>query len=234
MPSARRLTALVASLALTVGAVAIGAGAAKAADTPPAPPTGLRAVDVGTDSFSVAWDPVEGATTYHFSFIPLEPFAGYRRGETDQLTTMFTGLMFDVPYKVTVRAFVPSAYPNQYSDTATITVRTAVPEGYVLPSAPRDLRVERDASGRIERVRWDASAVGFGPLTYQLRLASADLPEVDGVWSTTSGLTVDAGDLPFDAGIFTPGQQVTVSVTASDIRRNASPAAELTLTCCAF
>jgi hypothetical protein len=220
------LTVATALTAFDAGTAAAGAGE-------PDPPANLRVEGLAPDRFTVAWDPVTGAAEYKVTVIPLEPPGEYRRTGTEDTAITLQNLAPDVPYKVTVRAFVPSAYPSSYSESSTILVTTPLPEGYVPPSAPADLRLERDASGAITLVRWDAPTQHFGPLSYRIHLESTDLAELTGIWGHTSGLSFDAGLLPITGGILGPGQSVTMWVTATDQVYNQSPPSQaVVLTCC--
>jgi hypothetical protein len=227
-----KLAAITSTVALTATLAAVDAGPAAADDGAPEAPSNLRATDLAPERITVTWDPVAGASEYKVTVVPLEPFDGYTRLETDDPTVTLDDLTWDVPYKVTVRAFVPSAYPNWYTETSTITATTPLPDGYTPPSAPTGLRVERDSRGQITLVRWDA-AEGFGPLSYQLHLDSPDFPGMTGVWARTTRTSFDASLLPISGGILGPGQSVSLWVTATDQIRTRSPASErLTLTCC--
>jgi hypothetical protein len=233
----RRMPSKVAAVAtgLTVAStlVVLDAGPAAAA-TAPAPPANLQIQDLEPDQMTVTWSPVAGAAEYKVSVIPLEAASGYARTETDDPAVTLDRLTADVPYKVTVRAFVPSAYPNSYSESSAIVATTPLPEGYVSPGAPRNVRIDRDSSGNITLVRWDAPSQSFGGLTYRLFLDSPDVAELNGqVWATTTGLSFDAELLPITGGLLGPGESVAISVTATDQVNNTSPRSQaLQLICC--
>jgi hypothetical protein len=219
---------------LTVGTilVIVDAGPAAAASGAPEPPENLQVEVLEPERITLTWDPVAGATEYKVAVIPLEPASGYARTETDDLAVELDNLTSDVPYKVTVRAFVPSAYPNWYTDVATITATTPVPDGYTLPGAPANLRVDRDSRGEIALIRWDAGE-GFGPQRYQIHLESSDVPELTGLWGNTTGLSFDPNALPITGGLLAPGQSVSLWVTATDkIHAQSPPSEALTFTCC--
>ncbi|MGH8822962.1 MAG: fibronectin type III domain-containing protein [Jiangellaceae bacterium] len=223
-------TSLVVASTLLFG---VGPAAAES-DGPPDPPANMRVTDLQPESITVGWDPVQGATEYSLVLIPLEAFGNYERTKTDELSFTFDDLTWDLLYRVTVRAFVPSAYPNWWTDISTVTARTLLPDGYVPPSPPTNLRVERDANGDITQILWDEATGSFGPFIYRLHLESPELPEIDGVWASTNGTSVDADELPIcDGCIFEPGQTLTMFVTATDRVPKVSPPSDpLTLVCC--
>lgn len=233
----RRLLSKVAAAAtsLTVAStlVILDAGpVAAATGDAPEPPDNLQVEDLEPEHMTLTWDPVDGATEYKVAVIPLEAAKGYSRTETDDEVVALDGLTWDVPYKVTVRAFVPSAYPNWYTDVATITATTPLPEGYTLPDAPTDLRVERDSRGELSLIRWDAIE-SFGPVSYQIHLASPDVRDLNGVFGRTAGLSFDPNSLPLVGGWLAPGQSVSLWVTAIDELHQQSPPSEaITFTCC--
>jgi hypothetical protein len=227
-----KLTATATSLTVITTLVLLDTGPAAATDSPPEPPANLRVEVLEPEQITLAWDPVDGATEYKVAMIPLEPFDGYARTETDDPTVTLDDLTWDVSYKVTVRAFVPTAYPNWYTETSTIVATTPLPEDYVLPGTPTNLRVERGSLGEITLIRWDAAS-GFGPLTYLVHMDSPDQPDLTGMFGRTSGLSFDTTITPLSAGILPPGQSVSIWVTATDqIRNQSAPSERLTLTCC--
>jgi Fibronectin type III domain len=197
----------------------------------PAPPTNLRVEGLTPEEMTLTWDPVAGAAEYKVAVIPLEPADGYARTDTDDPTVHLDDLTWDVPYKVTVRAFVPAAYPNWYSETSTIVAKTPLPEGYFAPSAPTDLRITRDSQGRLDQIRWDA-ADGFGPLTYFLHMESADQPDLTGMFGHTTGLSFDLDMTPLVGGWLQSGESVSIWITAVDQIRNQAASQRITLTCC--
>jgi hypothetical protein len=227
------VAAIATSLALA-STVVLGAGApAAGADAPPDPPADLRVTDLAPDRLSVAWNPVPGATRYNVTLIPLEPFGSYVRTSTTGLSFAFSPLVWDLLYKVTVRAYVPSAYPFVYSGTTAVTARTLLPEGYLPPSQPTGLRVERDPGGQITQVMWDASTGSAGPLSYQVHLESPEQPWINGVWVRTSENRIDGSAIPFNDGIVAEGETLRLFVTATDRVPKVSPPSEsLTMVCC--
>jgi hypothetical protein len=232
-PLASRVAAAATSLVVASTLVILDAGpVAAATGDAPEPPDNLRVEVLEPEHITLTWDPVAGATEYKVAVIPLEPAKGYARTETGDPVVALDGLVWDVPYKVTVRAFVPTAYPNSYTDIATITATTPLPEGYTLPGAPTNLRVERDPRGELALVRWDAGE-STGPLRYQIHLESADVPELTGQWGLTTGLSFDANALPITGGLLAPGQSVSMWVTATDqIYQQSPPSEAITFTCC--
>lgn len=227
-----KVAAIATGLTVASTLVILDAGPAAANGDAPEPPANLRVEVLEPEHITLAWDPVDGATEYKVAVVPLEPFGGYARTATDDPAVALDNLTADVPYKVTVRAFVPSAYPNWYTETSTITAVTPLPEDYARPGTPTNLRVERDSRGEIAQVRWDA-AEGVGPLTYQIHLDSREVSDLVGVFGRTSGLSFDASVLPISGGLLAPGQSVSLWVTATDQLRNQSAASEaLTFTCC--
>lgn len=225
------LTAIATTLAVVAALVVVDAGPAAATTSPPEPPSNLRVEGLQPDEMTLAWDPVAGAAEYKVAVIPLEPASGYARTDTDDPSVHLNRLTWDIPYKVTVRAFVPAAYPNWYSETSTIVATTPLPEGYAAPTAPTNLRVERDYRGRIALIRWDA-ATGFGPLLYDVHMDSADQPDLTGRFGRTSGLSFDPDITPLAGGILQFGESVSIRITAVDQIRNQATSAPLTLTCC--
>jgi hypothetical protein len=226
-----RLIAIAAGLAVTSAMVLVSAAPAAAAPSPPAPPDNLRVVQLEPEELTLAWDAVAGATEYKVAVIPLEPFDGYRRIDTDDPTVHLDDLTWDVPYKVTVRAFVPTAYPNWYSEPSTIVVTTPLPEGYFAPTEPTNVRIDRDSTGRFTFIRWDAAA-GFGPLLYDLHMESTDQPDLTGMFGRTSGLSMDLRTSPLVGGWLQPGESVSLWITAIDQIRNEAASQRVTLTCC--
>jgi hypothetical protein len=225
-----QLTAIAAGLAVTSTLVLVNTAPAAAAPAP-APPTNLRVELLGPEEITVAWDEVAGAAEYKVAVIPLKPFDGYSRTDTDDPTVHLDDLTWNVPYKVTVRAFVPAAYPNWYSETSTIVATTPLPAGYFAPSAPTNLRVDRDSQGRPTLIRWDA-ANGFGPLLYDLHMESADQPDLTGMFDRTSGLSFDLRTTPLAGGWLQPGDSVSIWITSVDQIRNQAASQRITLTCC--
>jgi fibronectin type III domain protein len=228
-----KVAAVAFGLTMASTVVALDAGPAVAAPSTPAPPANLHIEDLAPDRMTVTWSPVAGATEYKVAVIPLEPAGGYARTDTDDPAVTLTRLTADIPYKVTVRAFVPSAYPNWYSETSTIVATTPLPDGYVSPGAPTNLRTERDSRGMTTVIRWDAPAQAFGPLTYRVNLESPDSSDLTGIFGHTSQLSFDADDLPLNTGFLAPGQTVAIWITATDRLNNASPPSQaIVLTCC--
>lgn len=221
---------------LTAGLTATVPAAADTGSGPPDPPANLRATDLQPETLSVAWDAVDGAASYGLTLFAPEPFCGayYRRHTTTGLTATFDSLNWDCPYRISVRAYVPSSYPDSYSDPATITVRTPLPDGYELPGPPSNLRAERDAAGQLELVRWDPATAGFGLLAYQVYVEVEGLPELSGPLGSLSVQTSrDGRDLREIGSVLEPGQTITVWVTTADQTRSESPPSDpLVLTCC--
>lgn len=228
-----KITAIATSLTVVSALVLLDTGPAVATtDGPPEPPANLRVEGLEPEEITLAWDPVAGAAEYKVAVVPLEPFNGYARTDTDDLTVTLDDLTWDVPYKVTVRAFVPDAYPNWYSETSTVVATTPLPEGYFSPSAPSNVRIDRDSQGNPTLIRWDA-ADGFGPLTYTVHLESPQQPDLTGMFGRTSGLSFDSQITPLAGGLLQPGESVSIWVTATDqIRNQSAPSQRLTLTCC--
>lgn len=226
-----QLTAITAILAVTSTLVLIDAGPAAATTSPPEPPENLRVEVLAPEEITLAWDPVDGAAEYKVAVVPLEPASGYARTDTDDPTVHLDDLTWDVPYKVTVRAFVPAAYPNWYSETSAIVATTPLPEGYFAPSAPTNLRIERDFWGEVSLIRWDA-ATGFGPLLYDVHMESADQPDLTGMFGRTSGLSFDLRNTPLAGGWLQSGESVSIWITSVDQIRNQAASQRLTLTCC--
>lgn len=218
-----RVAAIGASLALTMASVALSTPPATAGTgAPPAPPANLRVTDLHPTGFTLAWDPVRGAIGYEVW--------GYRvsRLTTTGLTATYDRLLFDTSYTV----FVTATVPGYFGLTSKITVTTPLPDGYQPPSAPTNLRIERNALGELERFRWDASTGGYGTLTY---LFHVEIPPFlsAGVWIRTTGLTADAIALPLCDGCeYIPNQTVIVWVTATDRRYTSPPSERIELTCC--
>jgi hypothetical protein len=228
-----KLTAFAASLAVISTLVLVGTGpAAATTGGPPEPPANLRVEVLEPELITLAWDPVAGAAEYKVAVTPLKPFDGYTRIDTDVPTVTLDNLTWDVPYKVAVRAFVPAAFPDWYSGTSTIVVTTPLPDGYASPTAPANLRVERDDQGNLDLIRWDP-ATGFGPLVYWVHMESPDQPDLTGIFGHTSGLSFDASITPLNGGVLQPGESVSIWITATDqIRNQSPPGARLTVTCC--
>ena len=227
-----KVAAAATSLTVASTLIILDAEPVAAATGAPEPPDNLRVEVLEPEHITLTWDPVAGATEYKVAVIPLKPAKGYARTETDDEVVALDDLTWDVPYKVTVRAFVPSAYPNWYTDVATITATTPRPEGYTLPGAPTNLRVERDSRGALTLIRWDAGE-STGPLRYQIHLESADVPELTGQWGLTTGLSFDANALPITGGLLAPGQSVSLWVTATDqIYQQSPPSEAIAFTCC--
>lgn len=232
IPSKAAAVATVLTLAST--SVLLNTGPAAAANRAPAPPANLEIEGLEPDQFTVTWDPVTSAVDYRVTVTPLEPADGYARTTVNDEVVTLDDLSADIPYKVTVRAYVPSAYPNTYSETSAIIATTPLPDGYVFPTAPGNLRVVRDSTGTITQVRWDAPSQSFGPLTYRIHLESQDVDELNGIFGSTSELNFDGDALPLEPGaILRSGQSVTIRVTATDRTNNRSPFSQpLTLHCC--
>lgn len=225
-----KVTAVATSFVLTMAAVVLAAGPATASTSPPGPPANLRVTELHIDSFAVAWDLVPGATRYSVSVFTLDHWV--RPTITiDATTARFHNALFDVQHRVSVRAYVPGHF---YTDASTIIVATPLPEGYVKPTTPANLRLERNAQGEIELFRWDAATGGFGNLTYSLFIESPGfLPTYEA--DRTSALTSDADDHPVCDGCqYDPSQTIVLWVTANDRRYSSPPSQRLVLTCCPF
>ena len=216
------VSVIAAGALLALGGVALGPSPAAADVAQPGPPTGLQAVDVQPESVTVEWETLDGAYEY------IVGINGRASAVTRNVTWTFTNLVWDQEYEVTVRAWVPSAYPNDYTDWSDpIRVVTPIPDGFQVPSAPTDLRPERDAQGEVATIRWDASAEGYGRLTYRLHAQGV------GVVATASGsdLSADVFQMAFIECVVLPGETYTFWVTATDRAGNVSPPSdELTVT----
>lgn len=233
-PARFRTIAAAAVLALTT--VTAGAAPSTAGDMtgPPAAPANLRATDVRPDSIAVAWDAVPHATEYRVTVVPLEAGAGFPfptpSVTISGLTAQLTNLTWDVPYNIHVRAFAAGFYPNRLSAATSIRVTTPLPDDYEPPGAPTNLRVEHDATGQAEVIRWDPPAQGSaGPFFYWVFL---DNPMTTGLLTQQYATSIRVEDTPI-AGLGEPGAQSTVRIVASDrISTLSPPAAPLVLTCC--
>jgi hypothetical protein len=200
--------------ALALAASVVTGVAAPAAAAVPEPPGNLRATAQQPESLTVAWNAVPGAISYSFTLIGLEGICApnFRRGSTPAQTTTFGGLTWDCPYKVTVRAYVPSSWPDTYSDAAVLVTSTTLPDGYVLPAPPGNPRIDGTT------LRWDA-ATGFGPLLYQVHADVPSIPEFTGPFGPRGGATsLDISDLE----VLEPGQTATLWVTTIDRAWNES------------
>ncbi|HEY8471362.1 MAG TPA: fibronectin type III domain-containing protein [Natronosporangium sp.] len=227
-----KLTAATTTLLVTTTLLLLDTAPAAAATGVPQPPDNLRVESLAPDEMTVAWDPVPGAAEYKVTVIPLEPFGGYRRIDADDPTVHLDRLTWDVPYRVTVLAFVPTAYPNWYTETTEIVATTPLPDGYFLPTPPTNLRIERDYKGNVTFLRWDAGT-GFGtPLVYDLQLESPQQPELTGTFDRISGQSIDLRTTPLLGGWLRPGDTVSIWLTAVDKIRNRADSERVTLTCC--
>src|SRR5690606_7454721 len=222
-----RISAVAGGLALALLAVVLGTHPATAV---PSGPANLHATDLRTDGFTVAWDPVSRATSYSVVLFPLEAFGSYQKVTTKKTAETFDGLMFGVTYQVSVSARIGF----QSTAASTITVTTLWPDDYEPLSAPANLRVERDATGRIQTFRWDPSTGGSGRITYEVHV---DIPGFlnQSVWVRTPDLTISGDQLPICDGCeYDPSQVTIVWVTAKDVRTISPPSNRLELTCCPF
>lgn len=229
----RRMKSVIApvilGLAVAAGALPLPAAPAAAASGPPAP-TGLRVTDLRMDSITIAWNPVAGASGYSVSTFGLDVGGTLPSSKTTATSITIANLVWDARYQITVWAFSAGLI---YSDATTITVTTPTPDGYQRPTAPTNLRVERDDQGRAERFRWDAATGGFGPLRYLLHVESPGFLPTFTV--LTSGLTVPAVDVAVCDGCeYDPSQTFIVWVTALDRRHHSPDSNRVTLTCCPF
>lgn len=237
--SAARIVAVAGALTLSVAGLYVMPAAADT-NTPAEPPANLQTTDVQPESITVAWDAVDRATSYSVRLIALEAFcgAGYQTATTTDLTFTFGQLNWDCPYKITVRSFVPFNYPfSSYSDASAITASTTLPDGYVLPGPPSDLRAIRDAAGVVQELRWDPATTGTGLLTYQLYVDVEGFPELSGPLGSRTAIT--SRDVRQDfaefGSILEPGQTLTVRVTTLDrTLAESAPAEPLVFTCCAL
>ena len=231
-----RIAAVGGALALAAAAAVPGAATAAPAG-PPDPPANLRVVDLQPESLTADWDPVPGATRYTGVLVAQEAFCGnyYRTFSTTQLSLDVDALNWDCPYRIGVRAFVPSAYPHTYTELTTILVTTPFPVGYEPPGSPSNLRVERNANGQVERVRWDPATQGFGTLLYRLSVEVEGIPELDGPWGPPQAMTSRdvRQDVAEIGSVLQPGQTLTLRVTTDDRAQVESPPGPpLVLACC--
>jgi hypothetical protein len=224
-----------AAALLLVGAAVAQAGPASAQPAVPGPPANLRVTNLQPEQFTVAWDPVPGAIEYQVRALG-SAFAPW--DTTQELTSTWFAL-WDTSYQVTVRAFVaidhePWTVYTEFS--APLTVTTPMPPDFELPSAPRNLRVERNNQGQITLIRWDPPVAGYGQLRYNLYFETPAEPEdLSGIWPANGDGTADPSQNPLGAELYGPGQVITIRVTAVDRKNNESPPSEpLVLTCCPF
>jgi hypothetical protein len=221
------IVAIGAGILLMAGAIVAHPGYGVAADdTVPDPPANLRVVDLQPEQFTVAWDPVPGAAEYVVQLSGRDP-----RGNGIGLTATFDAV-WESTYQVSVRARVQHTY-TAWSEPLTVT--TPMPADFELPSAPLNLRVERDR-GEITLIRWDRPAHGYSALAYYLYFETPKEPEdLSGLWAITGELTADPSVNPIGAHIYEPGQSMSLWVVARDRKGNTSPpSAPLVLTCCPF
>jgi hypothetical protein len=217
-------------LVVSATAVIVPTGAAGAAYSLPPTPTDLRVTDLRIDSITVAWNPVAGASGYSVSPFGVDIGGSLPRSTTTATTFTLSNLVWDARYRISVRAFNAGLL---YGDAVTITVTTPTPDGYQRPTAPTNLRVERDAQGRAERFRWDASTGGFGTLQYVFYIESPGFLPTFTV--LTGGLTVPAVDVAVCDGCeFDPSQTFNAWVVAKDRRYQSPDSNRVTLTCCPF
>jgi hypothetical protein len=214
----------------------LGALPAAAAQRPD-PPTNVRVTDFDLDGFTVAWDPVEGDVFYEVQRVRLYaegsrstyPPVRVSEGETISFSSGW-GATWEVSVRVRTR-WAPVMY-SEWSDPVTVTI--PLPDGYVPPSAPQNLRVaERNEKGETVLIAWDPPAQGTGSFTYTLFI---DHPEMSGRFDSTKELSYDAWQLPLNTGYFdVPGLTVTLWVQATDRAGTSSPLSEpLELVCCPF
>lgn len=219
------------ALALAVSAAILPTETARAQPPAVPAPANLRVTDLQIDRITVAWDPVGGAAGYSITPFGLDVGGSLPRSETTATTATVPNLVWDARYRITVRAFTPGLL---YGDAAEIIVTTPTPDGYQRPTAPTNLRAERNVQGQIERFRWDAASGGHGPLTYLFFLDSPGfLPA--GPVLRTSELSVSAEDLPVCDGCqYSPDQTIIVWVVAQDRRYWSPESNRVILTCCPF
>ncbi|HEY8455634.1 MAG TPA: fibronectin type III domain-containing protein [Actinopolymorphaceae bacterium] len=168
----------------------------------PDKPTNVRVSDVKIDSFTVTWDPVDGEVFYEVQRVLRRPnghntvypsSVRVMQGETVTYSSLW-GATWDV--RLQARTWWAPVMYAEWSDP--VTVSTPLPDGYVPPSAPQNLRVaERNERNEAELITWDRPTQGLDPLTYTIII---DHPEVSGPFDTTTQLSYPAWALPLNTG----------------------------------
>jgi hypothetical protein len=233
------------ALAAVLPLLVVGASGAQASDGPLPAPVNLRAVDVQPEGVTVTWDLVADAEEYSVRVIALEGLCGggHRTTVTAGHTATFTGLTWDCPYSISVRARDLSAYPWRISDYARVQFKTPLPDFYEFPGSPSNLRAERDAAGNLTGFAWDGATAGVSPLGYRGYVEFDVITELSGQFFSTNEATTFFRDDPSwpmdnfdyfrDMAELEPGQTMRVWVTTADRINNESPPSnELILTCC--
>ncbi len=203
----------VAALAASVLAFTPSAGAADR--TAPSPPQGLRVTGVDYDSIDLSWDAPSGAPIMYYLIYRNGLWVSTSRGTIGSAEYLAAGKT----HTIEVRALTTD---NRLSAPATISATTRVDAGP--PTAPANLRVERDGRGRPTGLAWDESSDDRGIQNYWL---SADGSDAFGGGS----LGVSFYTLTDEYCTVFSGQTYTFTVRARDLSGNlSSVATPLTVT----
>lgn len=136
------------------------------ADVPvPSPPDNVHVV-TEPGIATVTWDPAD-------SELPIRDYEVVLNGTAKRSTiTTGTSATFDYApggdFEVTVRSRDVESRWSEPSGPVGVTVPPH--EDWSVPTAPTNLRVTFDNTGRAGLVEWDAASGGVGPLTYHLNI----------------------------------------------------------------
>lgn len=191
----------------------------------------LRITDLQQESFTVAWDARADVEFYRASVQVLEACDDdyYRSADTEGLTAAFSGLTPDCPYRISVVA-VLTATPVYLNPIARIEVTTPLPDGYVSPEAPSNLRAEL-IDGEAAGFTWDPANVSVDPVKYRIYMEPVlQSNPFDTVTETSfDGPSFDYFLITVEAGGFST---VRVWVTTVDgIHNESAPSNEVVLSC---
>lgn len=184
-----------------VGATRGGGGGSAGA------PVNLRVTQTGYDSIDLAWDAPAGASAVYYLIYRNGLWVDSSYGTTGSARYLSAG----TTHNIEVRA---RSADYSLSAPASVTATTRVDAGP--PTAPANLRVERDAWGRPVGLTWDASTDDRGVSTYRLF--------ADGSDAFGGGQGVSFYSLTDEYCTVFRGQTYTFTVRATDLSGNTSAA----------
>lgn len=189
---------------VTASALALAQPAQAGSGT--AAPQGLQVTGVDFDSIDLAWEAPAGVSVAYYLIYRNGLWVNSSYGTAGSVDYLRAG----TTHTIEVRA-----RRTDYSLTAPIAVTATTKADASPPTTPSNLRLARDAYGRVSGLTWDASSDDRGVSTYRLF--------ANGTEAFGGGLGVSFYSLTDEFCTVFSGQTYTFTVKAQDLSGNLSP-----------